>query len=100
MASEAAHKIAVSCYPAWDRSQGQNMAYETLVEKIDAAIAAAVRQEREACAAVCEQHDNWRWLRETYPAEIEGSWCEAAFGAGLCAAAIRARNKETPDEQV
>ena len=50
MASDAAHKIAVSHYPAWDKSQGQNMSYETLVEKIDAAIRDACERQREACA--------------------------------------------------
>ena len=49
MPSDAAHKIAVSHYPAWDKSQGQNMSYETLVEKIDAAIRDACERQREAC---------------------------------------------------
>lgn len=37
---------------------------------------------------ICEQHDDWRWLMETYPKVIQGAGCQEAHGASLCATAI------------
>lgn len=92
--SEAATKIA----DAYDVHCGDPMRPEwrtELAEKIDAAIAAAVRQEREACEQACRDIVDYG----DSPAASE----RAGFITGQivmrtkCAAAIRARNKETPD---
>lgn len=59
---------------------------------LDSARAAAL----EEATAICDRHDDWRWLRETYPDRFPGAPCEAAEGAKLCAEAIRraARGEE------
>ena len=63
---------------------------ESVKEWLVFQIRAACAEERSRCADLCDQHDDWRWLRDTYPDRFQGAPTEASEGAALCAAAIRA----------
>lgn len=91
-------------FPATRGREGTpiTIGYEGLIERIAVLLAttrAAEREratlaERERCARICDQHDDWRWLRATYPDDIQGAGCEAEWMAGMLAELIR---RDPPD---
>jgi hypothetical protein len=78
----------------WEnRTDGDKDFFRSIAKFSIAEFAAVRREEREACAKVCDDMSGWRdWAALKHPS-FPGAPCEAGAAADYLAAAIRAMNQ-------